>query len=193
MTIESRPFLYLFGKLQHHSPHHYQRHLPLWKTFFNKWQKSREKVPPSKPFRSVSAKLRAARVKRCTRDTFSRSFMFDPEGIQLLQARRVDLPAGCISEAVRKQSFCASDRVRSEGPKYNQEFSHPVVMMDMASCCVPIHFGQCESVGLMKQEKANPFWIPSKQTANSTMGKWISRTVPYPSNARSPDFYSNTL
>lgn len=30
-TIESRPFLYLFGKLQHHPPHHYQRHLPLCK------------------------------------------------------------------------------------------------------------------------------------------------------------------
>lgn len=94
------------------------------------------KAPPSKPFRSVSAKLRAARVRTCTRGIFSRSFMFDPEGIQLLQARRADFPAGCISEAVRKQSFSASDRVGSEGSKYNQEFSHPVVVMDMARWCV---------------------------------------------------------
>lgn len=137
MTTESRPFLSFLGTLLHHPPHYYQRHLPLCKTFFSKWQKkSREKAPPIKPFRSVSAKLRAARVRTCNRGTFSRSFMFDPEGIQLLQARRADLPAGCISEAVCKQSFSASDRVGSEGSKYNQEFSHPAVVMDMASWCV---------------------------------------------------------
>lgn len=96
----------------------------------------REEQGKSKPFRSVSAKLRAARVRTCTRGTFSKSFMFDPEGIQLLQARRADFPAGCISEAVFKQSFSASDRVGSEGSKYNQEFSHPVVVMDVASWCV---------------------------------------------------------
>lgn len=99
-------------------------------------QMAEEEQRKSKPFRSVSAKLRAARVRTCSRGTFSRSFMFDPESIQLLQARCADFPAGCISEAVCKLSSSASDSVGSEGSKYNQEFFHPVVVMDVASWCV---------------------------------------------------------
>lgn len=76
-----------------HPPHHYQRDLPLCKTSF---RSSRSRA--SKPFVSVSAKLRAARVRTCTRDTFSRSFMFDPVGNQLLQVRLAELPADHISD-----------------------------------------------------------------------------------------------
>lgn len=53
--------------------------------------------------------------------------------------------------------------------------------------------GQCESVGLVKQEKANPFWIPSKQTERNTMGKCISRTLPCASTEKSAGLYFSTV
>lgn len=82
-----------------------ERPSPL-QNFLQKQQKqSRAKTPPSKPFVSVSAKLRAARVRTCTRDTFSRSFMFDPEGNQLLQVRRAELPIDHISDGSVQAEF----------------------------------------------------------------------------------------